>query len=348
MSCSDCSAIEPIEDEGIVNLRPASLLISALVQKGYKFVGALEDGRLLYNSREELLSILEALEWHEKELAQPLSIYITGKSKIGVVERWVSLAQLALRFSNHKLIDIISNNEFSSHMQPIVNRSEEIVAFEFLLRPTPLGDYFQPYELFETARQTGFHSFLDRAARISAIETSARLLPKGIKRFVNFLPSSIYNPKYCLTHTFAAIERLAQDPKDFVFEVVETEKIRDISHLSKIFAEYRRQGMQVALDDVGTGFSTLDVMSSLEPDYVKIDRSLISYCDEDPEKQKTIQDIIERVGHYGGQVLAEGIERREEFLYCKELGVDLAQGYLFGKPEDKPPAHFGDCERENR
>lgn len=340
MSCSDCSAIEPIEDEGIVNLRPASLLTSALIQEGYRFVGALEDGRLLYQSREELLSILKVLEGLEKELAQPLSIYITGKSGIGVVERWVTLAQLALRFSNHKLIDIISNNKFSSHMQPIVNRSEEIVAFEFLLRPTPLGDTFQPYELFEVARKTGFHSFLDRSARISAIETSARFLPQGIKRFINFLPSSIYNPKYCLTHTFAAIERLAQDPRDFVFEVVETEQIRDISHLSAIFTEYRKQGMLVALDDVGTGFSTLDVMTRLKPDYVKIDRSLVSYCDQDAEKQKVIRDIIERANPFGGKVLAEGIERREEFLLCQDLGVDLGQGYLFGKPENKPPAHF--------
>jgi len=226
-------------------------------------------------------------------------------------------------------------------MQPIVNFAEEIVGFEFLLRPKLGGSYFQPFELFEKARQTGFHSFLDRAARISAIETSAAYLPRGIKRFINFLPSSIYNPKYCLTHTFAAIERLEQDPKDFVFEVVETEKIRDITHLSTIFAEYRRQGMLVALDDVGTGFSTLDVMMSLKPDFVKIDRSLISYCDVDTVKQKTILDIIEQAERYGGRVLAEGIERREEFLYCQDKGVDLAQGYLFGRPEERPPAYFG-------
>ena len=343
MSCTDCSAIEPIEDEGIVSLRPASsILTSELGSMGFIYIGNPDDGKILYHSREELQSLLKAIERLEKELTLTLSIYIAGSSPNVFTERWVPLSQLLIRLSNQKLIDIISNTEFSSHMQPIVNRAENIVGFEFLLRPKPGGSPFQPYELFEMARQTGFHSFLDRAARISAIEASAALLPQGIKRFINFLPSSIYNPRYCLTHTFAAIERLAQDPRDFVFEVVETESIRDITHLRSIFTEYRRQGMLVALDDVGSGFSTLEVMSNLQPDYVKIDRSIISYCEEDAEKQKTILDIIERVSQYGGQVLAEGIERREEFIFCRDLGIDLAQGYLFGKPEDRPPVHFGE------
>lgn len=238
-------------------------------------------------------------------------------------------------------MSIIRNHDFCSHLQPIVNFHEEIVGFEFLLRPLPHGHHFHPYELFEIARSTGFHSFLDRAARISAIETSARLLPKGIKRFINFLPSSIYNPKYCLTHTFDAIRRLNQNPEDYVFEVVETEQITDMAHLLAIFAEYRSQGMQVALDDVGAGYSTLEVMSSLQPDYVKIDRKLISFCDQDPDKQRILAEIISRAGEFGARLLAEGIERREEYLFCRGLGIDLGQGYLFGKPADRPPARFG-------
>ncbi|GGF65057.1 hypothetical protein GCM10010912_07580 [Paenibacillus albidus] len=269
-----------------------------------------------------------------------MAVCITGTNGRRLTERWVSLDQLNIRINNNHLIDIIIKQDFCSYMQPIVNFAEEIVGFEFLLRPLPHGSRFQPYELFELARQAGFHSFLDRAARISAIETGAKLLPGGIKRFINFLPSSIYNPMYCLTHTFEVISRLKQDPQDFVFEVVETEKIDNIPHLQTIFAEYRLQGMQVALDDVGAGYSTVEVMSTLKPDYVKIDRSLISYCDEDPVKQKVIRDIMNLAGEFGGKLLAEGIERREEYQFCRDLGMDLGQGYLFGKPEKKPPGDF--------
>lgn len=343
MNCNDCAVIEPVEDKGTIKFRPCPTpLADAVKAAGVRLLEDRQMGTITYASRDELLDLLKLLgELEVQQHPKPLAVSITGSTGLSGAERWLSLDQLQVRFANDNLIDIISSHNFCSHMQPIVNFSEEIVGFELLLRPLPQGTPFKPYELFEIARQTGFHSFLDRAARISAIETGAKLLPKGIKRFINFLPSSIYNPKYCLTHTFEAIERLDQDPQDFVFEVVETESISDIGHLQSIFAEYRRQGMKVALDDVGAGYSTVEVMTSLQPDYVKIDRELISFCDEDAAKQKVIRDIIERAAGFGASVLAEGIERREEFLYCRELGMDLGQGYLFGKPEDKPPHHFG-------
>ncbi|WJH37134.1 EAL domain-containing protein [Paenibacillus sp. CC-CFT747] len=241
------------------------------------------------------------------------------------------------RMEQHPLVSIIQENQFTSFLQPILSlREDRITAYECLLRPSPEGSSFRPFELFETARETGLHSFLDRSARISAIETTARLLERGIKRFVNFLPSSIYNPNYCLSHTFAAIDRLEQDPQDFVFEVVETEKIEDIRHLQTIFEVYKKNGMKVALDDVGSGFSTIEVMRRLEPDYVKIDRGLVDHCDEDESKQEEIRRIRELAHSYGGQVLAEGIERNEELAFCRSIGLDLAQGYLIGKPSDKP------------
>ncbi len=342
MNCKDCSAIEPVEDEGEIRFRPFTFaLASALRAEGVEVAGTKNTGKITYTSREALFDLLKLLDLLQKQLDTPLELCINSMTGKGSAERWVSLDQLEIRFANDNLISIISNHDFTSHMQPIVNINEEIVGFELLLRPLPQGSVFQPYELFELARQTGFHSFLDRAARISAIETSARLLPKGIKRFINFLPSSIYNPSFCLTHTFEAITRLDQDPEDFVFEVVETERIHDMRHLQAIFTEYRKQGMRVALDDVGAGYSTVEVMSSLQPDYVKIDRALISYCDQDTVKQKALNDILNRASAFGAEILAEGIERREEFLYCRDIGIQLGQGYLFGKPEDKPPANFG-------
>ncbi|WP_379158168.1 EAL domain-containing protein [Paenibacillus sp. sgz5001063] len=342
MRCIDCSPIEPVEDEGDLKFRPCTAPFAAAVRDaGYAVEEAQDAGKITYGSREELLLLLEQLDRLQNELHLPLSLSLKGRTGKVLVERWFTLEQLKLRFTSENLIAIIANHNFCSHMQPIVDFNEAIMGFELLLRPLPGSASFKPYELFEMARQTGFHSFLDRAARISAIETSAKLLPKGIKRFVNFLPSSIYNPKYCLTHTFEAIRRLGQAPEDFVFEVVETEKISNIPHLQDIFSEYRNQGLLVALDDVGAGHSTIEVMTSLRPDYVKIDRGLISFCDQDETKQLAIRDIMNRAWDFGAKVLAEGIERREEFLFCRDIGMDLGQGYLLGKPSDKPPAHFG-------
>ncbi|MEK3874897.1 EAL domain-containing protein [Paenibacillus sp. FSL H8-0122] len=341
MNCVDCADIDPIEDQGELKLRPCSDPLAAAIRNaGYEAFETSKTCIIPYHRKEELLKLIEMLV-AAKDIADSLSVCVKSKGAPAAPDRWLTFDQLKVRFANENLVSIIMSHDFCSHMQPIVNFSEEIVGFEFLLRPLPQGSYFQPYELFEIARRTGFHSFLDRAARISAIETGSKLLPKGIKRFINFLPSSIYNPKYCLTHTFEAIRRLDQNPEDYVFEVVETEQISDIAHLRAIFAEYRQQGMRVALDDVGAGYSTVELMSSLQPDYVKVDRSLISFCDRDEGKQRMLREIISRAGEFGASLLAEGIERREEFLVCRDLGMDLGQGYLFGLPEDKPPGRFG-------
>ncbi|NJJ38459.1 EAL domain-containing protein [Paenibacillus apii] len=340
MQCSDCFPITPIEDMGTVKIRRAPPVLASVIQAaGYTLNDLNNTGyEIPYASREQFMAVMKLLE--KSPVTERTAVCVTGTGVSGFFERWVSLEQLKARVFNQTMVDIISNQEFCSYMQPIVDSAEQIIGFEFLLRPLPHGLEFQPHTLFEVARRSGFHTYLDRAARRSAIESSARHLPDGIKRFVNFLPSSIYNPKYCLTHTFQTIEEQGLRPEDFVFEVVETEKIRDIDHLARIFSEYREHGVHVAMDDVGSGYATLEVMSRLQPDYVKIDRGMISMCDQASHKQALIREVVEKAGRFGGKVLAEGIERREEFEFCLDNGIELAQGYLFGRPELEPPARF--------
>ena len=157
-----------------------------------------------------------------------------------------------------------------------------------------------------------------------------------LKVLYNFLPSTIYNPDFCLQHTFKIVEKYKINPADLVFEVVETEKILDVDHLKKVLNQYKKEGMKVALDDVGSGFSTVDMLELLKPDYVKIDRSYISFCDQDENKQLFLKETNDRAKSLGIQTLAEGIERVEEFELCRSLGFDLAQGYLIGKPSLNP------------
>jgi EAL domain-containing protein (putative c-di-GMP-specific phosphodiesterase class I) len=182
------------------------------------------------------------------------------------------------------------------------------------------------------AERAGLQALLDGKARIASIQNSAGTVPKGVKRFINFLPSSIYDPNHCLATTFKAAAETGVDPQDLVFEVVETEEIKDMEHLKSILTAYQEQGMKVALDDLGAGHSTLSVLKELRPDYVKIDRKIVSFCDVDSKKQKMIYEIVETANEIGAIVLAEGIERMEEAEIVKQYGVQLAQGYYFGKP----------------
>lgn len=257
---------------------------------------------------------------------------------------WIQASRLLTGFGPHRVVDYIANRRFSSHMQPIVQLSGAPIGYELLLRPLPEQPPFRPSELFAAAREAGLHSFLDREARSSAIRVASRQLPAGVKKFINFLPSSIYRPEDCLQQTFERIIMSGMDPADFVFEVVETERLDDVKHLNKVFSMYRNMGIRLAMDDLGDEFATVDVMEQLQPDYVKLDRKWVSGCDADADKQRRIEDVLERASRFHGVVLAEGVEREEEWKYLREAGVPLMQGYLFGRPAPVPmPVRFGNA-----
>ncbi|WP_244888141.1 EAL domain-containing protein [[Bacillus] enclensis] len=231
------------------------------------------------------------------------------------------------------MIELIQKGEFVSYLQPIMELEKyELYAYESLLRSADPSRKINPGQLFKAAELTGFHSMLDQRARKTAIESRVGNIEKGVKSFINFLPSTIYNPEYCLKHTFQIVDKYGVNPEDLVFEVVETEKIEDVSHLKSVLEVYKREGMKVALDDVGSGFATIEMLSLLQPDIVKIDRSYISGCDRDTDKQQFLKTVIQTARELGISVLAEGIERKEELAFCKEVGVNYGQGYLIGKP----------------
>lgn len=248
-----------------------------------------------------------------------------------------SLASLIARVRERETVDLINHGELVSYLQPIVSLQNEnsIYGYESLLR-TEGTRQISPGILFSTANETGLLSLLDKRAREAAIKAKKEKIPKGVKSFINFLPSTIYNPAYCLQHTFDLVDKYQIDPQDLVFEVVESEKIEDIQHLKKVLYTYKKQGMKVALDDVGTGFSTLEVLVMLNPDYVKIDRKYISYCDQQASNQEFLLRVMDLAKKLKITVLAEGIERVEELEYCRKLGIDLAQGYYLGKPSIFP------------
>ncbi|GAB6928514.1 EAL domain-containing protein [Paenibacillus sp. JCM 10914] len=338
MICDNCSTFEPIEEQGTVHMRPAcSELSDILAKNGYTVQENDEGCAVQYMERADLLDMVQCLQALPLQIRQSLSFCVTGGTAPQPRYTWSSMEMFKLQVEHYDMVNIIVHKQFTSYMQPIVDSFEQIVAYEFLLRPIEGGAAFQPYKLFETARKTGLQAYLDRAARTCAIETSAEWLPTGVKRFVNFLPSSIYDAQMCLSHTFHTIDRLHLDPRDFVFEVVETERIDDVKHLQSIFEVYRNHGISVAMDDVGAGYSTLEQMIRLKPDYVKIDRSLIDHCDENAAHQKQLETITKVAHDFGAMVLAEGIERREEFHFCRDIGIELSQGYLFGKPSERPP-----------
>nr|WP_245345296.1 EAL domain-containing protein [Halobacillus andaensis] len=247
----------------------------------------------------------------------------------------INVQHLYERMKHPELASVIYKGAFKSHLQPIVYLEDyNIFGYESLLRTTTAN--VSPGDLFSFAHNAGLHSMLDQKARRAAVQAKSEQIDQGQKIFINFLPSTIYVPEFCLKHTFQMVKEFDIDPKDIIFEVVETEKITDVNHLKSIFDTYKASGMKVALDDVGAGFSTLEMLTLLQPDYVKIDRSYIQDCHQNLEHQNFLKEVINRATHFGIYVLAEGIETKEEADWLRSAGIHFGQGYYFGKPSTNP------------
>ncbi|TLS37516.1 EAL domain-containing protein [Pseudalkalibacillus caeni] len=342
--CSNCLAAVEIYEPGILSLVSKvpeihfaiKEIVSNTRENESENEGVIQ---FTYETKKELFLLLKEIVSNMNLISQQTVLTSIDPAEIGTtrINRMILVNELFERVSHPNYLKIINDSLVTNHMQPIIALDgETIYGYEFLLRPANEAYPFKPYELFEMAQKSGLQAMLDSRARISSIKVSSEYLPKGVKRFINFLPSSIYDPAHCLKSTFEAVKQYDVDPNDIVFEVVETEKILDVGHLQRIFQAYQEKGIKVALDDVGAGYSTNEILARLNPDFAKIDRGLISFCDIDREKQAKIEDICSIAIQHNITLLAEGIERKGEVDYLREAGIPLAQGYYFGKPREEP------------
>lgn len=120
--------------------------------------------------------------------------------------------------------------------------------------------------------------------------------------------------------------------QDIVFEVTESEFVHDRKHLVRITEFYREQGYGIALDDLGSGYSSLNLLHDLNPDYIKLDMELVRNIHQSQFKQITMQKIIELAYKLNILTIAEGIETEDELRFMQTLPVNYYQGFYFAKP----------------
>jgi EAL domain-containing protein (putative c-di-GMP-specific phosphodiesterase class I) len=247
------------------------------------------------------------------------------------LQRYINLKE------DKEFFDIINTESLTSHFQPIIDaKTNAIYGYESLIRGVREdGSLMYPDELFAKSKRNELNFRLDKLCRESALKTAAT---KKIhqKVFINFLPTSIYDPEFCLASTQKWAKQLEFDPSQIVFEVVETELVKDQKHLRKILEFYRSRGYKIALDDVGEGYSSLNMLIEIKPDIIKIDRNIIDGIDKNPLKQSVYKALVNIAHENSIEVLAEGVETLYELETIKEIGVDYIQGYYFAKPSAEP------------
>ena len=175
----------------------------------------------------------------------------------------------------------------------------------------------------------------DQSCRVKAIELASRLglVATGAKLSINFMPGAVYSPAVCiqLTLRMAATMRFSTDR--LIFEITEVEEVTDRKHLLEIVEEYRRQGFQVVLDDLGSGYSGLNLLAELTPDLVKMDMDLTRKIDSRPVAQAIVRKLVELCDGLQVDLVAEGVETEAEYDVLRGIGVRLMQGYLLARPE---------------
>lgn len=285
-----------------------------------------------------ITSLNGALEVKELENTKVTTSQTQDVPGIDEMGRMTTLAILIYRFQAKWLIESVEKERYETWYQPIVNaRDKSLFANEGLFRIRDDHDAIVPPSLaFKLAEQSDLLFSLDLVARRSAVECAAKAKLNG-KLFINFNPSSIYDPSYCLRATAASINEIGMKPEDVVFEVTETHRANDLNQLKGILAFYRNAGFQVALDDIGSGWSGLNLLQSLRPDYVKIDMELVRNVHIDEYKQNIVTNLIKIAKTNHIEVIAEGVECEEEAQWLTMADADYLQGYFYGKPQPMKP-----------
>lgn len=235
--------------------------------------------------------------------------------------------------------DALEDGWLFSVFHPILRaETQEVFAYEALLRARrpENGEVIGAFPLIDAAARLKLEHVLDQRARQAAIRNSAALGLPEMRVFINFMPNTIYDPEVCLRTTMQTAQECGIGLSQLVFEVVETESIPDMKRLGKILDYYRSQGAGTAVDDMGAGFSSLQYLTALRPDYVKLDRDLVVRAEGEKTARQALDVIIAQAKHLGIAVIAEGIETESQMRMCRDAGADFLQGFLFGRPANPP------------
>ncbi|WP_195763587.1 GGDEF domain-containing protein [Duganella guangzhouensis] len=234
------------------------------------------------------------------------------------------------------LYDILARRQLSALFQPIVHmQSGEIIAYEGLIRGPSDSPLHAPLNLFKAARANDLTVELEHLCRKVVLERFAELQLPG-KLFLNVSPECLLQRDARHGETLEVIQQIGINPERVIIELTENQPTYDYDLMREAVLHYRKMGFQIAIDDLGEGFSSLRLWSELRPEYVKIDMHFIQGINHDPVKLQFVRSIQEIAEKSNTRVIAEGIETQAELLVLRDVGVACGQGYHLGRPHPLP------------
>lgn len=233
-----------------------------------------------------------------------------------------------------RLREALRQNRFVLHAQPILDlRTGRVSRLELLLRLVgENGELIAPGEFLAGAERFGLIQEIDRWVIREAIRLMAELQEADIEAFeVNLSGKTISDPGLARMIK-EELEAHQVDPAKLVLEITETAAIGDMEQARRFIATMHELGCRFALDDVGSGFSTLHLLKHLTVDYLKIDGAFIRNLPHESADQHLVRAMVAMARSQGQKTIAEFVDSEETLRLVQEFGVDYAQGYLVGRP----------------
>ena len=233
-----------------------------------------------------------------------------------------------------ELRDIIRRKRVTTLFQPIVWAQQGTVfGYEVLTRGAPNSSFRNSDMLFGFARDAKLAWALETVALENALKRLRSFDLTGRKYLLN-LEAEMFEESEFRIHEMVSF--FSEHRGHFVFELTERAAIEDYAVFRRLLDEFRDKGIEVAIDDAGSGYASLEAIAALAPDYLKITKGLVSTLADEPIKQDLVKMLVDLAGKIGAKTLAEGLETVEEYEWCRDLGVDLLQGYYLAHPQDEP------------
>jgi len=217
----------------------------------------------------------------------------------------------------------------------LVADTRQVYGYEALARGT-LRTLRSPEIMFDVAAEADLLWELGRLCRSKAIESMQMRLTRGELLFLNVDPHDFADPQ------FSQLDREVAEPHRVVIEITERTAIKDYPKFRERLKALRERGYRFAVDDAGSGYAGLGSIANLEPDFIKLDISLINCIDTNFIKQNLVETMVRFANDQGAQVIAEGVERAEEYETVKGLGVHLVQGFFLHRPSEDAVARTGE------
>jgi len=254
-----------------------------------------------------------------------------GDQVVGASYEGGEAGDIAERSYSDVVTRILDGGALTTLFQPIVElASGKVVGYEALARPEGFAAMDSVEAVFESARNGGQIRDLDWVCRRRAVE-EAKQLPAGVPLFLNISAAALLDPVHGVDQLLMLLHSAERPPHTVVLEITEHERIRDYAALARVLASYRVEGIRFALDDVGEGHSTLELLAASSSEYLKLGRSL-TMTSTRVGSRAAMDATMAFARVSGALVIAEGVENEFVADLMKAGGISLGQGFGLGKP----------------